>query len=70
MDGRGKKSHVPTGRLDELYSVRISQTVQGIVADISDLWSNSPFAPSQRHGGPAGAGLSNLRLSLQHDTGR
>jgi len=49
--------YVPTGRLDALYSTRLSATMQGMVAAISD-----PRSPS--------LGASNLMLSLQHDTGR
>ncbi|TFK55855.1 mitochondrial distribution and morphology protein 10 [Heliocybe sulcata] len=49
--------YIPTGRLDALYSTRLSATLQGMVAAISD-----PRAP------PVAA--SNLMLSLQHDTGR
>ncbi|KIJ56632.1 hypothetical protein M422DRAFT_22784 [Sphaerobolus stellatus SS14] len=62
--------YIPTGRLDALYSVRLSPTLQGIIAAISDLRSNSPTVTSHKRGGPSGGGISNLMLSLQHDTGR
>ncbi|EPQ59366.1 mitochondrial distribution and morphology protein 10 [Gloeophyllum trabeum ATCC 11539] len=49
--------YIPTGRLDALYSARLSGTMQGMIAAISD--------PR-----PLPLGASNLMLSLQHDTGR
>lgn len=48
--------YLPTGKLDALYSTRLSPTLQGLAAVISDS-----------RAGPNG---SNLMLSLQHDTGR
>ncbi|KAE9391618.1 mitochondrial distribution and morphology protein 10 [Gymnopus androsaceus JB14] len=52
--------YIPTGRLDALYSTRLSPTLQGIVAAISD-----PPSPLT-----ARANVSNLMLSLQHDVGK
>ncbi|KAF9076394.1 mitochondrial distribution and morphology protein 10 [Rhodocollybia butyracea] len=52
--------YIPTGRLDALYSTRISPSLQGIVAAISD----PPSLLSTRSNG------SNLMLSLQHDVGK
>jgi distribution and morphology protein 10 len=48
--------YLPTGKLDALYSTRLSSTVQALVAAISE--------PMR------GPGANNLMLSLQHDTGR
>jgi len=55
--------YLPTGRLDALYSTRISPTLQALVAVISDPPSSSS-APSR------GGNLSNVMLSLQHDVGK
>lgn len=52
--------YIPTGRLDALYSTRLSPTLQGIVAAISD----PPSLLTSR------ANVSNLMLSLQHDVGK
>ncbi|KAH7879538.1 mitochondrial distribution and morphology protein 10 [Lentinula edodes] len=52
--------YIPTGRLDALYSTRLSANLQGIVAAISD-----PPSPLS-----AQANVSNLMLSLQHDVGK
>jgi distribution and morphology protein 10 len=49
--------YIPTGKLDALYSTRISPTMQAMVAAISE-------PPSKGHG------TSNVMFSLQHDTGR
>lgn len=63
--------YIPTGRLDALYSTRISPTLQAIVAAISDPRSSATTSSSQRaRSSQTGPGLSNLMLSLQHDTGR
>ncbi|KAJ3981871.1 mitochondrial distribution and morphology protein 10 [Lentinula detonsa] len=52
--------YIPTGRLDALYSTRLSSNLQGILAAISD-----PPSPLS-----ARANVSNLMLSLQHDVGK
>ncbi|KIK65471.1 hypothetical protein GYMLUDRAFT_194079 [Collybiopsis luxurians FD-317 M1] len=52
--------YIPTGRLDALYSTRLSPNLQGIVAAISD-----PPSPLS-----ARSNVSNLMLSLQHDVGK
>ena len=63
--------YIPTGRLDALYSMRLTPTVQAILAAISDPLSSATTSSSQRlRNSHAGPGLSNLMLSLQHDTGR
>lgn len=62
--------YIPTGRLDALYSMRLSPTVQAIIAAISDPRSSATTSSPQRLRNQAGPGLSNLMLSLQHDTGR
>jgi mitochondrial distribution and morphology protein 10 len=49
--------YLPTGKLDALYSTRISSNLQALIAAISE--------PTRGPGSP-----SNLMLSLQHDTGR
>lgn len=57
-----------SGRLDALYTVRFTPTLQGIVAGISDFpLKSSMAAPS---GSYDTTNRSNLMLSLQHDTGR
>ncbi|KAI0053074.1 mitochondrial distribution and morphology protein 10 [Auriscalpium vulgare] len=58
--------YVPTGRLDALYSTRISPTLQALVAAISDPRSDLSQSRSTR----SSASPSNVMLSLQHDTGR
>ncbi|KZT71593.1 mitochondrial distribution and morphology protein 10 [Daedalea quercina L-15889] len=58
--------YVPTGRLDALYSTRLSSTVQAMVAAISDPRA-SLFAEPVRD---AHVHPSNVMFSLQHDTGR
>ncbi|KAH9062205.1 mitochondrial distribution and morphology protein 10 [Lactarius vividus] len=55
--------YVPTGRLDALYSTRLSSTLQALVAAISD--PRADVRQSQSTSSPR-----NLMLSLQHDTGR
>lgn len=57
--------HIPTGRLDALYSTRLSPTVQGLVAAISE-------APSSlaTEGRTRGDNVSNMMFSLQHDIGK
>ncbi|KAF5363363.1 hypothetical protein D9756_000870 [Leucocoprinus leucothites] len=57
--------YLPTGRLDALYSTRLSPTVQGMVAAISDPPSNIPAEMRGRN-----ANVSNIMLSLQHDVGK
>ncbi|KAJ4472282.1 mitochondrial distribution and morphology protein 10 [Lentinula aciculospora] len=52
--------YIPTGRLDALYSTRLSSNFQGIVAAISD-----PPSPLSTR-----ANVNNLMLSLQHDVGK
>jgi hypothetical protein len=49
--------YIPTGKLDALYSTRLSPTMQALVAAISD----TPGRGLQR---------SNVMFSLQHDVGR
>jgi mitochondrial distribution and morphology protein 10 len=49
--------YIPTGKLDALYTTRISPTLQALVAAISD----TPGRGMQK---------SNVMLSLQHDVGR
>ena len=63
--------YIPTGRLDALYSIRLSPTLQTTVAAISDRRSNATSSFSQHvRSSQGGLGLSNLMLSIQHDTGR
>ncbi|KAI0320633.1 mitochondrial distribution and morphology protein 10 [Amylostereum chailletii] len=57
--------YVPTGRLDALYSTRVSPHLQALVAAISD-----PRADLAQTVSRSGASPSNIMLSLQHDTGR
>lgn len=58
--------YVPTGRLDALYSTRLSSTLQALVAAISDPRADAKQLLSIR---PTSS-PRNLMLSLQHDTGR
>ncbi|KAH9981873.1 mitochondrial distribution and morphology protein 10 [Russula compacta] len=58
--------YVPTGRLDALYSTRLSSTLQGIVAAISDPRADLKQSQSTR----TASSPSNMMFSLQHDTGR
>ncbi|KAJ7904312.1 mitochondrial distribution and morphology protein 10 [Mycena olivaceomarginata] len=57
--------YLPTGRLDALYSTRLSPTLQALVAAISHPPSNLPADMSNR-----GANVSNLIVNLQHDVGK
>lgn len=57
--------YLPTGRLDALYSTRITPTLQGLVAAISDPPSNVPAEMRGR-----GGDVSNIMLNLQHDVGK
>jgi distribution and morphology protein 10 len=57
--------YLPTGRLDALYSTRLSPTIQAMVAAISDPPSNIPAEMRGRN-----ANVSNVMLSLQHDIGK
>ncbi|KAH9846952.1 mitochondrial distribution and morphology protein 10 [Lenzites betulinus] len=57
--------YVPTGRLDALYSTRITPTLQGMVAAISDPRAPISYEKLKGHG-PA----SNIMFSLQQDTGK
>jgi len=56
---------LPTGRLDALYSTRLSPTLQASVAAISDLPSNVPGELRGR-----GGDVSNVMVNLQHDVGK
>lgn len=57
--------YLPTGRLDALYSTRLSPTVQAMVAAISDPPSSIPIEMRGRN-----TNVSNVMLSLQHDVGK
>ncbi|KAJ7179313.1 mitochondrial distribution and morphology protein 10 [Mycena filopes] len=57
--------YLPTGRLDALYSTRLSPTLQGLVAAISHPPSHLPTDPGSR-----GGNVSNLIVNLQHDVGK
>lgn len=56
---------MPTGRLDAVYTTRMSTNLQAVIAAISD-----PRADAAQLTGRAGASPSNVMFSLQHDTGR
>ena len=56
---------MPTGRLDALYSTRLTPTIQVLVAAISDLRSNVPPEFRERRADP-----SNLMVNVQHDMGK
>ena len=58
--------YIPTGRLDALYSTRLSPTLQALVAAISDPRADLTQSRFSRNG----ASPSNVMLNLQHDTGR
>ncbi|CAE6412551.1 unnamed protein product [Rhizoctonia solani] len=59
--------YVPSSRLDALYSVRLSPTLQGLIAAVSNPRARfSPPSPSN----PPGESAGNVMFSLQHDTGR
>ncbi|KAG6855046.1 Mitochondrial distribution and morphology protein 10 [Blastosporella zonata] len=53
--------YLPSGRLDALYSTRLSPTVQTLVAAVSH-----PSASARGRGGDA----SNIMFNLQHDVGK
>ncbi|KAF8164931.1 mitochondrial distribution and morphology protein 10 [Crassisporium funariophilum] len=57
--------YLPTGRLDALYSTRISSTVQALVAAISDPPTNVPPEFRGRNADP-----SNIMVNVQHDVGK
>ncbi|KAH7904141.1 hypothetical protein BJ138DRAFT_1073677 [Hygrophoropsis aurantiaca] len=57
--------YLPTGRLDALYSARLSPTVQALVAAISDPRSSLSAEKRTR-----GDNVSNVMFSLQHDVGK
>jgi mitochondrial distribution and morphology protein 10 len=57
--------YLPTGRLDALYSTRISPTLQAVVAAISDP---RPTPSIERRGRIDNE--SNIMFNLQHDVGR
>ncbi|KAJ7507554.1 mitochondrial distribution and morphology protein 10 [Mycena galericulata] len=56
--------YLPTGRLDALYSTRLTPTLQALVAAIS-----YPPSSSTDPGGRGGS-VSNLIVNLQHDVGK
>ncbi|GBE79583.1 mitochondrial distribution and morphology protein 10 [Sparassis latifolia] len=56
--------YIPTGRLDALYSTRLSPTIQAMVAAISDPRSS---LVSER---TRSVHASNIMFSVQHDTGK
>ena len=56
---------MPTGRLDALYSTRLTPTIQALVAAISDPRSNIPSEFRGRNADP-----SNLMINVQHDIGK
>ncbi|KAK7470858.1 Mitochondrial distribution and morphology protein 10 [Stygiomarasmius scandens] len=56
--------YIPTGRLDALYSTRLSPTLQAVVAAISDPPMNARPELGAR------SNVSNLMVSLQHDVGK
>ena len=58
--------YVPNGRLDALYSTRLSPTLQALVAAISDPRADLKQSQSTR----TASSPSNIMFSLQHDTGR
>lgn len=60
--------YIPTGRLDALYSTRVSPTVQAMVAAISDPMSSLQSSEKSRSG--SGGPSSNVMFSMQHDTGK
>ncbi|KAJ7086681.1 mitochondrial distribution and morphology protein 10 [Mycena epipterygia] len=57
--------YLPTGRLDALYSTRLTPTLQALVAAISHPPSNLPTDIGSR-----GGNVSNLIVNLQHDVGK
>ncbi|TFK27091.1 hypothetical protein FA15DRAFT_614750 [Coprinopsis marcescibilis] len=59
------KFHLPSGRLDALYSTRLSATLQASIAAISDPIANIPADIRGRRLDP-----SNIMFNLQHDVGK
>ncbi|KAL0574325.1 Mitochondrial distribution and morphology protein 10 [Marasmius crinis-equi] len=57
--------YIPTGRLDALYSTRLSPTLQAVVAAISD-----PLGKVRPDIRGRGGDMSNLMVYLQHDVGK
>ncbi|KAJ8086230.1 Mitochondrial distribution and morphology protein 10 [Marasmius tenuissimus] len=57
--------YIPTGRLDALYSTRLSPTWQAVVAAISD-----PLGKVRPEMRGRGGDMSNLMVYLQHDVGK
>ncbi|KAJ6629197.1 mitochondrial distribution and morphology protein 10 [Mycena sp. CBHHK59/15] len=57
--------YLPSGRLDALYSTRLTPTLQALVAAISHPPSTLPADLSSRSGN-----VSNLIVNLQHDVGK
>lgn len=57
--------YIPTGRLDALYSTRLTPSLQAMVAAISD--PRSPLSSEKSRGH---APSSNVMFSLQQDTGK
>jgi len=57
--------YLPTGRLDALYTMRLTPTIQALVAAISDPRSNIPSEFRERNADP-----SNLMINIQHDIGK
>ena len=57
--------YLPTGRLEALYSTRISPTLQALVAGISDPRSNVNVDRRSRVDN-----VSNVMVNLQHDIGK
>lgn len=58
--------YLPTRRLDALYSTRLSSTLQGMVALISNPCTNSPSPLPVRGSDSSG----NIMFNLQHDIGK
>ncbi|KAN0097712.1 Protein of unknown function (DUF3722) domain containing protein [Tylopilus felleus] len=57
--------YLPSGRLDALYTTRLSPTLQALVAAISD-----PRSSLIGEGRARGENVSNIMFSLQHDIGK
>ena len=58
--------YVPTGRLEAIYSTRLSPTVQAQIAAISD--PRYPLHSTEKY--RSGVSPSNVLMKLQHATGR
>ncbi|KAG8740921.1 Mitochondrial distribution and morphology protein 10 [Ceratobasidium sp. 428] len=58
--------YIPSSRLDALYSVRLTPTLQALVAAVSN--TRARFSSSTTPSPPVSPG--NILFSLQHDTGR